>query len=350
VKLLVIGGTRFIGVHVVRHALEAGHEVTIFHRGLTNPDAFPPVERLIGDRAQVEDLEPLRKRDWDAVVDTCGYDHRVVERSSEVLTGRVGHYTFVSSVAVYADFSRPNAEEDPKAELDCDLDSMGESLPSSLTLYGPMKVRCEEVIARAFPDRSLVVRPTAVSGPLDHGASNRRIAYWAARMRDYDVVLAPRPRNRLVSYIDVRDLAAWMVDRAISGTTGVFNAAAPPLAFERFLGIARDLYGSAARVVWADPDWLLQQGVKPNAELPWWVPSEPCLFAVDVRRALASGLVIRPIEETIQDSVEWEDARPTTVSPSSPFADKAGGALMERARELELLERWRARVGAAAIG
>jgi 2'-hydroxyisoflavone reductase len=344
-KVLVIGGTSFIGLHAVEHALAAGHDVTIFNRGRTNPEAFPFVERLTGDRERPEDLAVLRGRDWDAVIDTCGFDHRVVALSNEVLRGHAGHYTFISSIAVYADLSRVNVEDDAKLELEGDLDNPIERSYGGSSLYGPMKVRCEEAVARAFPDRWLVVRPTSVAGPRDHGASNRRTAYWAARVRDYDEFIVPRPRDRLVSYIDVRDMTAWMISLAQRGVTGAFNAAAPALTTERFLEIAREVYGSCARAVWADPQWLLSQGVRPNVELPWWVPDEPNLFAIDGAKARAAGLRIRAIEETIRDSAEWEDVRPRTFAPQSKFAGQARGALLDRARELALLELWRARVG-----
>lgn len=344
-KLLVIGGTSFIGLHVVREATAAGHEVTIFNRGLTDPAAFPWVERLTGDRERREDLEALRGRDWDAVLDTCGFDFRVVERSSEVLRGHVGHYTFVSSIAVYADLSAVNHEDDAKLTLPEDIDEPTERPYGGSTLYGPMKARCEEVIAEAFPDRWLVVRPTSVSGPLDHGASNRRTGYWAARVRDYAEFLVPRPRQRMVSYIDARDMAAFILLGAQRGLTGAFNLAAPALTIERFLEITREVYDSPARAVWADPQWLLDEGVKPNVELPWWVPQEPNMFAVDATKARAGGLEIRPIEQTIRDSAEWEDIRPPGMAMQSPLAGQARGSLLDRERELELLELWRSRVG-----
>jgi 2'-hydroxyisoflavone reductase len=344
-KLLIIGGTSFIGVHAVTEATAAGHEVTIFNRGLTDPEAFPWVERLTGDRERREDLDVLRGRDWDAVLDTCGFDYRVVERSSEILRGHVGHYTFISSIAVYADLSAINREDDAKLTLPEDIDQPGERPYGGSTLYGPMKVRCEEVIAEAFPDCWLAVRPTSVSGPLDHGASNRRTGYWGGRVRDYAEFLVPRPRQRVVSYIDVRDMATWIVAGAARRLTGAFNLAAPALTMERFLEIARQVYDSSARAIWADPQWLLDEGVKPNVELPWWVPNEPNMFAVDSAKALANGLRIRPIEETIRDSAEWEDIRPPGLALQSPFAGQARGDLLDRERELELIELWRSRVG-----
>jgi 2'-hydroxyisoflavone reductase len=271
-----------------------------------------------------------------------------VSLSTAVLRDRVGYYTFISSIAAYADSSRVNREGDPTLELDGDRDHPVERAYGGSSLYGPMKARCEQVIAAAFAGGWAAVRPTSVAGPHDLGASNLRTGYWAARVRDYDEILVPRPRDRIVSYIDVRDLAEWIVTLPDRGATGAFNAAAPTLTIDEFLKMARGAYGTSTMAVWADPNWLLDQGVKPNVELPWWVPEKPCLFAVDAARATAHGLTIRPIEQTIRDSADWEDVRPQRYAPQSPLAGQARGVLMSRERELELLERWRARVGARA--
>jgi 2'-hydroxyisoflavone reductase len=350
-RFLVIGGTSFIGLHVVEHALAAGHEVTIFNRGRTNPEVFPQVERLTGDRERPEELEVLRGRDWDAVVDTCGFDHRVVQLSTDVLRGHVGHYTFVSSIAAYRDFSHANKEDDPKAEVEGDIDNPQERAIGGSSLYGPMKVLCEGVINEAF-DRAVIVRLTAGAGPGDHGASTRRMAYWGQRVRDYDEILVPGPPDRLVAYIDVRDMTAWMVRMAEQGGTGAYNAAAPSLTIERFLELAREVYDTDTKAVYVDPDWLLEQGIKANVEVPWWIPGENERYrlAVDGSKGIAAGLNIRPIEETIRDSVEWEDVRPRQkLVPGSKFSGQAPGTSLSRERELELLELWRARAGETAI-
>jgi nucleoside-diphosphate-sugar epimerase len=344
-RILIIGGTSFIGLHAAGHAVAEGHEVTLFNRGQTNPTALPGVARMTGDRERPQDVAQLADRDWDAVLDTCGFEPEVVRLSSLALRGHVGHYTFVSSIAVYADSGRCNREDDVRLDLDHEFGEPAERAYGGSSLYGPMKARCEDVVCEAFP-RVLIVRPTSVAGPLDHGASNRRTGYWAARVRDCDEYLVPRPRERAVSYIDVRDMARWLVGAADRGLTGTFNAAAPPITIEQFLSCAREVYASCARAVWADPEWLLAQGVRPNVELPWWVPEHPHLFAVDPARALEAGLRIRPLQETLRDSADWEDIRPSTLASQPRFAGQARGALMDRARELELIERWRARVGA----
>ena len=351
-RFLVIGGSSFIGLHVIEHARGHGHEVTMFNRGLTNGDAFPEIERLVGDRERPEDLERLRGRDWDAVVDTCGFDYRVVALSSDLLKGHVGHYTFISSIAVYSEFSHPNKEDDATVTLDeAGLENAGTREMGGSALYGPMKVRSEAVIADAFPDRAVMVRLTAGTGPGDHGASTRRMAYWGARVRDYDEILVPGSRDRLVAYIDVRDMAAWIVHMAERGGTGAYNLAAPALTIERFLDVAREVYDTDTRAVWVDPDWLAGQGVEVNVEVPWWVPgaANTHRLAVDGSRAIAAGLQVRPLQDTLRDSVAWEDSRPPQKDvPRSQFAGQATGTSLTRERELELIGSWRARAGETA--
>src|SRR5262245_34894569 len=217
-RLLVIGGTRFVGRGVVRFALDAGHEVTLFNRGQTDPDAYPEAEHLVGDRDG--GLDVLRGRSWDAVIDTCGYVPRVVRASAELLAGAVGHYTFVSSLSVYADDRTPGQDEsatllrleDPTVE-----EVTGES-------YGGLKVLCEEAVDDVFPGRALIARAGLIVGPEDY---SDRMPYWVRRVADGGEVLAPGPPDYAVQVIDARDLGAWMVSCAESGTAGTFNATGP---------------------------------------------------------------------------------------------------------------------------
>src|SRR5207247_1628167 len=162
-------------------------------------------------RTKDEDLEVLRGRRFDTVVDTCGYDHRVVQKTLDVLAGNVGHYTFVSSVSVYADYRQPPREDDEKAQLMGDPDVPMERYYGGSAHYGPLKVLCEEAVERAFPGRSVRIRLTLGAGPDDHGRSTHRVAYWAQRVRDHDSVLVPGPPDRLVDFIDVRDMTEFMV-------------------------------------------------------------------------------------------------------------------------------------------
>lgn len=349
-NILIIGGSSFIGLHLTASALAAGHKVTTFNRGLTNTDADPRIERLQGDREKPEDLAQLGERHWDAVIDTCGFEDRVVAMSSAVLRGKVGHYTFFSSIAVYRDFREPRMETDPL--VDMYPEQVAERKIGGSPMYGPMKARCEGIIAEAFPGGWMAIRLTSGVGPNDHGASNRRTAYWAARVRDYDEIIIPGPPDRPVAYIDVRDMADWIVQMAENkGASGPYNCAAPAFTIKGFLEQARDLYGTKTRFVFADPDWLLAQGIRPNVELPWWVPGEDRRYntAVDGSKAIAAGMKIRPFAQTVTDSVDWEEVRPKQkIVPGSPFVGQATGELLSREREIELLAQWKAKAGAAA--
>jgi 2'-hydroxyisoflavone reductase len=218
VRLLVLGGTKFLGRAVVEEALERGHAVTLLTRGETNPELFPDAERLRGDRNG--DLTALEGREWDAVLDTSGYLPRVVRASAELLADHAAHYTFVSSISVYSDFSEPAGEDDtPLTRLD---DTSDESLEGER--YGGFKALCERVVDEVFPGRSALVRPGLIVGPND---PTRRFTYWPKRVAQGGEVLAPGRRGRQVQFVDARDLASWLVDLGERRTDGTFNATGP---------------------------------------------------------------------------------------------------------------------------
>jgi len=325
VDLLVLGGTRFLGRHLVEAALERGHGVTLFNRGESNPGLFPEVEELRGERGG--DLSALRGRRWDAVVDTSGYLPREVRRSAELLTGSVGHYAFVSSISVYSDFSRtPIDESAPVLEPP-------EPEPEKMSWehYGGLKVGCERAVERAMPGRALVVRPGMIVGPHDY---TDRFPYWRRRIAEGGEVLAPGDPERPVQLIDARDLAAWMVRMAEEGGVGVYNATGPEngLTMRGMLEGIREATGSDARFVWVSEEFLLDAGVEPWEELPFWVPEEMAgILAVDVDRAVGAGLRFRPLSETVLAVPGPKEARPEVEI----------GAGIPRGREEELLRAWR---------
>lgn len=346
-RLLVIGGTKYVGRHVVEAALAAGHEVTIFNRGLSNPELFPDVERLTGDRQQDPGVALLRGRAWDAVVDTIGYDHRVVRKTLDVLAGSVGHYTFVSSVSVYRDFAAPNDEDAPKAELLGDPDvPMGRPYGGSAH-YGPMKVLSEQAVADAFPHAWASVRLTIGVGPGFSGAASALgIVYWARRVRDCETMLVPGPPERAVDFIDVRDLARFTVSGAETGRVGAFNLATPRTTIRDVLTLCAGMYGTRPELVFADGDWLVEEGVAQNREIPWWIAGERYAyhFGVNADRATAAGLRTRPLAESIRDSVDWADDHPAAPPATAPTqAGQSAGywdSTLTRERELELIARW----------
>jgi 2'-hydroxyisoflavone reductase len=329
-KLLILGGTIFLGRHLVDVALQRGHDVTLFNRGQHNPDLFPDVEKLQGDRYR--DLSLLEGRSWDAVIDTCGYTPRAVGQAATKLAGSVDHYTFISSISVYADTSIVGLTEDsPVRSLPAEPAKAATSL-----LYGPLKAAAERAAEQAMPHRTLVIRPGLIVGPHDDAD---RFAYWPRRVAQGGQVLAPGRPDKAIQVIDVRDLASWNIHMAETGATGVFNATGPDyvLTMGQFLEACKEVSGSDARIVWVDEVFLLEAGVTPFEDLPVWMTDAEELHgfhAVDSSRAIGAGLTFRPIERTVADTLTWDRAR----APDIQY--KAG---ISREREQKLLDTWQSR-------
>ena len=320
-RLLVLGGTAFLGRHTVEAALRRGDEVTIFSRGRTNPELFPEAEHLVGDRDG--DLNQLAGRTWDGVVDTSGYVPRVLRMSAELLRGAVGRYVFVSSISVYADFSRPVDEESAVAVLD---DPFSEDVEAD---YGALKAACERVVADVFGARGARVRAGLLVGPHD---PTDRFTYWPRRLAEGGDVLAPGDPAAPVQLVDARDLGSWLVELAEHGPGGVFNATGPatPMTLAQLLERAIAAVGSDARLVWTEEQRILDAEVQPWMELPLWVPGENWagFMRADIDRALAAGLRLRPVEETVCDTLVWSreagEQRPT-LTRAKERAILAGG-------------------------
>lgn len=334
-KLLFIGGTIFLGPHLVANALARGHEVTLFNRGLHNPGLFPDLKKVRGDRDG--GLEPLKSETWDAVIDTCGYYPRVVRQSARLLAGRVERYVFVSSVSGYLDFSQPGIDESaPVGHLSREEAEKADRITEEN--YGPLKVMCEREVEAALPGRSLVVRPGLIVGPYD---PTDRLTYWPVRaLRGGEVLVPGRPEQR-VEFIDARDLAEWMIRMVEAGKTGTYNAAGPatPLTMEAFLQTCRTVAQSDATPVYMAPDFLYEQNIDPNTINTWWVADDDAQFRyiwdIDCRKAVTDGLTYRPLAETLRDTIAWDASRP---------ADTKRRIGLEPDEERNLLEGWRNRV------
>lgn len=328
-RLLVIGGTRFLGRHFVEAALARGHAVTLFNRGRSNPGLFPGVETIVGDRDG--ELGALAGRTWDAVLDPSGYVPRVVRASAAMLAGRVRLYAFVSSISVYATPIAPGADESaPLAGL---ADPATETITGET--YGALKAACEREAVRAFGEHAVVVRPGLIVGPYD---TTDRFPYWPRRLARGGDVLAPGDGRQPVQVIDGRDLAAWLLDLLERGTGGTYNATGPaePVTLGGLLEGAALALGATSRLVWVDEAFLLERGVQPWTELPLWVPPEEGgLDEVSIARALAAGLALRPLAETVRDTLAWDLARPPGARDGSPA--------LTPGREAALLAEWRAR-------
>ena len=336
-RILILGGTQFVGRAVAEAALAGGDRVTLFHRGRTNPDAVPGAVHVLGDRDG--ELGALADGVWDAVIDTSGYVPRVVRQSAEALHGRAGRYLFVSSISVYAvPLAAGFDEASPLAALE---DPDTEQVTGAT--YGGLKVACERVVREAWGDAATIVRPGLVAGPND---PTDRFGYWVRRLAAGGEVLAPAPAVAPVQVIDVRDLAVWMRRLLDATIPGPVHAVGPalPLRLGELLETCRRVSGSDAHVTWAAPEWLVAQGVEPWTELPLWIPGPAVAHhqASDAA-ARAAGLVPRPIEATVVDTLRYERAMPP--ERRAQRAGLAMGGPVTREREAELLERWGAREG-----
>jgi 2'-hydroxyisoflavone reductase len=311
-RLLVLGGTNFVGRALVEAALDCGHEVTLFNRGKTNPELFPTVEKLRGDRDG--QLDALRGRSWNAVADVAGFVPRVVRQSVELI--EAPYYLFVSTRSVYVDLSGPTDETAP---LHGDVGSEDVSKH-----YGELKAMCERVVQERS---SGIVRPGLVVGPHD---PTGRFTYWPHRIARGGEVLAPGTPEEPVTFIDVRDLGDWIVRLCENETQGAYNAIDVRTWGELLEACVRAT-ASDARLVWVPSDWLLEQGVDEWMELPLWLasPEYAGMHRVQNDRAVAAGLTFRPLEETAQGTLD--EARTT---------DDAG---LKPERERELLAAWRIR-------
>lgn len=323
-KLLILGGTVFLGRHIVEVAQVRGHEVTLFNRGQHNPDLFPDVEKLHGDRDG--GLAVLSGRQWDAAIDTCGYVPRVVSASAELLSHAVRHYTFISSISVYADFSTANLDE--SARVGTLEDATIETVTNET--YGPLKALCEQAVEQAMPGRTLIVRPGLIVGPDD---PTDRFTYWPWRVAQGGEMLAPGQPDQQVQFIDVRDLAAWIVKMVEENRTGVYQATGPdyPLSIGQMLDECRQATGSDARFTWVGEALAAQLMDDEVANFQPWAPEEYAgMRNANCQRAIAAGLIFRPLAETIRDTLAWKAASPTRDEMRSGLArDKEKELLLQ---------------------
>ena len=321
-RLVILGGTMFLGRHVAAEALARGHDVTLFHRGRHGADLFPEAEHLLGDRAS--DLSALEGRRWDAAVDTSGYRPQDVAASSARLAAAgVEHLSFVSTCNVYPGWpAEPVGEDSPVWDEGDD--------------YGPLKAASERAAEAALPGRVAHLRAGLLVGPHDNVF---RLPWWLRRVARGGEVVAPGDPDRTVQIIDVRDLAAWFLDLAEHRRAGVFNATSPPgrTTMREVLEAAVAATGSGARLTWVPDEQLVEARVEPWMELPLWLPERDGAgtWQVDASRAEAAGLRPRPVADTVADVWAWlRDGGPDAEGPDwlSPYAPR--GLTPEREREV----------------
>lgn len=305
-KILILGGTKFLGRHLVDATLARGHEVTLFNRGKTNPNLFPNVETITGDREH--DIEKLSGREWDAVLDVAGYLPRIVRLSAEGLQGSVKRYVFISSISVYADFKKVGLDESyPVGKLQ---DESVEEITGET--YGPLKALCEKTVQDIYGDRALVIRPGLIVGPHD---PTDRFTYWPLRVKRGDDMITPDKPQTPIQVIDVRDLSEFIIKLIEEDASGVYNATGPDyeLKMGEFLDLCKLVSGGIATFHWASREFLAEHKVEPWSDMPVWIPDteEDAGFSrVNVSRAIEAGLRFRPLEETIRDTIAWAETRP----------------------------------------
>ena len=309
-KILILGGTQFVGRHLAHAALERGHELTLFNRGRTGAGLFPDAEHLTGDRDGAG-LEVLRGRTWDAVLDTCGYVPRIVRQSAELLAGSVRRYVFISTISVYADFKTPHQDEN--APLGILQDTLTEEVTGET--YGPLKVECERAVEAAFPGRALMVRPGFIVGPYD---PTDRFTYWPRRVAAGGEVLAPGTPEQPIQVIDARDLAEWTLQMVEREETGAYNATGPDygLTLGTVLETCRTVSGSDARLHWVPDAFLKENDADSTRLLPFYIPASSGmdgLMTANIAKAAAQGLTFRPLAETVKDTLAWDKTRPADV-------------------------------------
>jgi 2'-hydroxyisoflavone reductase len=335
-RILILGGTAFIGIHMTQIAQQRGHIVTLFNRGHTKPRLFPGIEKLKGDRDG--QLDALKGREWDAVIDNCGYVPRQVRMSAEVLASWVQQYLFISTISVYPDFSRVNDEASPVAKVE---DEKREDVKNA---YGPLKALCEQAVDAVMLGRTTMVRPGLIVGPED---PTDRFTYWPARAARGGELLAPGDPKASYQLIDARDLARFCIDAVENRTLGVFNVTSPAGMFT-IADIVRESVGAAhalakasspAHPTWVSAEFLTQEQVRPFVDMPGWLPEDGemgRLHHTRVERALKAGLKISPLQKTTRDTLAWHLAR-----PEAERTKLRAGIAPER--EHELLALWHSR-------
>ncbi|MFT5194003.1 MAG: 2'-hydroxyisoflavone reductase [Cellvibrionaceae bacterium] len=338
-KILVIGGTQFVGRAMAQAALERGHDVTLFNRGKTGADLFATgkltAEKIIGDRDG--GLDVLEGRSWDAVIDSCGYYPRLVRDSAQKLKDSVGIYAFISTISVYSDNSKVGTAENDLMSRD-----VGDPTVEEMTgeTYGPFKALCEDEVLAVFPNRHVVIRPGLVTGPNDH---TNRFGYWPARIAKGGDVLIPGSPDRQLQHIDARDLAAFTLHCIEHEIIGDFNATGPDAiqTMGELVSACLDASGSRANPIYVDETFLLENEVQPWSELPFWIPTtDPQMagfFTFNTQKAIDAGLTFRPLGETVRDALVYENER----AQAADFHNWS--ANLSPQKESELLEKWASR-------
>lgn len=331
-RILILGGTGFIGPHQVRYAQQRGHTITLFNRGRTNPSLFPDVEKLQGDRA-TGDYASLEGREWDVVIDNPTTIPRWVRQAAEAVKGRAKHFVFISTISTYASNDVPDADETAPLATTTEVES-----EDARRLYGPLKALSEGEARKAFGDRTTIIRPGLIVGP---GDLSDRFTYWPVRLERGGEVLAPGTPSDPTQIIDARDLSEFVIHCCENETMGTFNVTGPraTLTIAELLGGIRATLSNDAYLTFVDADFLAEQKVRAWSDMPVWIPprGETAGFMRrSIQRALAAGLTFRPLADTVRDTLTFYHQQ----TPERQAQLRAG---MDPAREKEVLALWHAR-------
>jgi len=338
-KLLVLGGTRFLGPAIVEYAVAQGFEVTLFNRGKSNPDMFPGLEKLRGDR-NTGDLAALESGKWDAVVDTSCYLPSHAREAAAVLKDRVGHYVLISTISVYGESEGDTVDEDsPVGEITeeniAKVQTIGDVMKDGGVYYGPLKALCEQALEELMPGRVTSLRPGVIAGKDD---PSDRLPYWVVRCHEGGEVLCPGDPDQDFQFTDVKDLGRWSVDFAMAKTAGIFNAVgfAGRVSLQEFLHGCKIVLGNTkTSFTWCDEEFLLENEVHPFSEMPFWLPAA-WAHHYATERGVAAGMTFSPIADSIRDVIEWH-----LGTRGEGYEWRYYG--MGREREAELLAKWHAR-------
>lgn len=351
-RILILGGTGFIGPHQVQYAIDRGHTVTLFNRGQTNPGLFPNVEKLIGDRNKPDGYAALKGRTWDAVIDNPVQVPRWVKEAGAALAANTKRYLFVSTLSAFRNRKAIGITEDGPLNDPAPPDAVpaGDAYQAAypgapVSTYGPLKVRGEIEARAAFGDKAIIVRPGLIVGP---GDLTDRFSYWPVRIEQGGEVLAPGSPDDYVGFIDARDLTEFMVRLCEQEASGTYNAVGP----KHGMTTAEMLYGikavttGKARFTWVDTDFLLERKLRPYSDLPVWMAprGENVGWArMNIAKALGAGLTFRPLAETARDTLTYYHAQ-----PADRQATLRAGLTPEKERDA--LAAWHARAGARPGG
>lgn len=338
-RLLILGGTGFIGPHQVRYALERGHHVTIFNRGRERVQWPGPVEELLGDR-NTGDLKSLEGHEWDVCIDNPTTLPFWVSDAGNSLRGRVKHYVFISTISVYAENNVPNADESAAVAPYTGGDAMAETIDSlhkNMELYGPLKALSEKEAEKQFPRKTTIIRPGLIGGP---GDETDRFTYWPVRLSKGGEVLAPGDGSDPIQMIDARDLAEWSIRMAEARRSGTFNATGPtsPLPVRDMLDSVKASIHSDAKLEWVSAEFLEAEKVEPWSDMPVWVPASGDTAGFgqrNIKKAIAAGLTFRLLAQTATDTLVWFMAQPAERQEKL----RAG---IKPHREKEVLAKWHA--------